>query len=201
MQFKYYFLCFMLITDILFAQDIFIGGSGTIGIINNNSNTGLGLGINGEYRPVSVPFSFRLSAKVYNSEFDISQLYLVTYTHTLKTVDFNILYIPIRGMIQPYFGFGIGYNFINLDLSGNVKIIDNKLARSKNPKDTFNYNFLFGSSFISEKRLSIFIELLYSMMELKYEVELEDQYANKSFINSIVSLNKLLINVGIRLRI
>jgi len=201
MQFKSLILCFMLITKILFAQDIFLGGSGTVGIINNNSNTGIGLGINGEYRSASLPFSFRLSAKYYNSEFDITQLYLVTYNHTLNTVEFNILYIPFSGMIQPYFGFGLGYNFVNLDLSGNVNIIDNKFVRSKEPKNTFNYNFLLGSSFMSEKTVSIFIELLYSMMELKYEIELEDQYTNKSFTNSSVSLNKLLLNIGIRLRL
>lgn len=201
MQFKSLIFCFILMTKILFAQDILIGGSGSIGIINNNSNTSLGLGINAEYRPISLPFSFRLSAKYYNSEFDNSQLYLVTYNHTLKTVEINIFYIPINGMIQPYFGFGLGYNFINLDLSGNINIIENSFARSKNPKNTFNYNFSLGSSFMSEKTLSIFIEFLYSMMELKYEIELEDQNTNKSVINSVVSLNKLLLNVGIKLRL
>lgn len=201
MQFKLLILFFMIITKTLFAQDVFLGGNGTVGIINKNSNTGLGISINGEYRSASLPFSFRLSAKYYNSEFSNKQLYLVTYNHTLETIEFNILYIPFSGMIQPYFGFGLGYNFVNLDLSGNVNIIDNWFVRSKNPKNTFNYNFLLGSSFMSEKTLSIFIELLYSMMELKYEIELEDQYANKSFRNSSVSLNKLLVNIGIRLRL
>ena len=201
MQFKSFIFCFILITKTLFAQDILLGGSGTIGIINNNSNTGLGLNISSEYCPISLPFSFRLSAKYYNSEFDNSQLYLGTYNHTLKIVEINILYIPFDGRIQPYVGFGLGYNFINLDKSGNVNIIENRFARSKNPKNTLNYNFLFGSSFMSKKPVSIFIELLYSMMKLKYEIELEDQNTNKSFINSVVSLNKLLLNVGFRLRL
>jgi opacity protein-like surface antigen len=201
MKIKFICLFIILITNISFAQTIFIGGNGTIGFSSPNSLPGVGLSINTEYQPIESQFSYRLSAKVYNAEFDPTQLYLATHTHTLKTIECNVLYTPFKGMIQPYLGVGLGYNLVNIDLSGNLRIIDSKFATTKNPKNTFNYNIVLGTSFYSEIVVSIFIDLLYRIMNVDYEVELEDQYRNKSLLNRDVNLNNLLLNVGIRIRL
>ncbi len=201
MQYKLLILFLVLTTKIFFAQKIFIGGNGTIGIINKNSTSGLGISINVEYCYDYIPFSFRLSTKCYYSEFSNSQLYLATYDYILKTIELNILYIPIRKEFGPYLGFGLGYDFVNVELSGNVNIIHNLYVISNNPQNTFNYNFILGAHFLPEKTLSTFIELLYSVMELKYDIELEDEYSNRFFRNSTIILNRLSLNIGIRIRL
>jgi hypothetical protein len=199
MKTKFTFLFLMLISNILFAQKIFIGGSGSISIWNTKSLTGIGLGVFGEYEPNSSPFSIRISTKVYNAPF-FNSLYLGGYTHTFKIVESEILFLPFQGKGRIYAGIGLGYNFINIDRSGNVQIIESKYyVRSKNPQNALTYNIILG--FRTETTFSIYFDLSYRITNLKYEVELEDQYSNKLIFDSRINLNSLLLNAGIRIRL
>lgn len=185
--------------NILVAQETFIGINGTIGLPNSNTNTGIGLSINGEYQTNFTPFAVRLSAKVYNAEFDNSIKDLVTYNYIFKTIECNLLFIPFRETARPYIGLGIGYNIINIEQGGNIIIIGDKFVKSKDPKNSINYNIILGSSFLSKKTFSVFFELLYQFINFDYKVELEDQYANKSTIDKSINLNNLLLNIGFRI--
>jgi hypothetical protein len=197
MQSKSLLLSFLFIANTLFAQDIFLGANGTIGIISNTSLAGIGLGINGEYRFASYPFSLRLTGKVYNSEIDGVPT-LVTYIHDLKTVELNLLYIPFKGMGQPYIGIGVGYNTIGIEAGGNAISYNGISIRSYNAQNTFNYNILLGAGLAAERTLSFFIELLFSSLKLKYNVE---DYVGGPIMNKSVVLNKIYLSIGFKVRL
>jgi len=196
-QIKHLLLSFLLLTNLLFAQDILVGVNGSVGIINTNSMAGIGVGINGEYRFASYPFSVRLSAKIYNASFDDSP-YLQGYTHTFKTGELNLLYVPFKGMMQPYIGLGTGYNIVDIKLSGNVTSVDGKSILSRNAQNNFNYNLVVGTGIASEKTLSFFLELLYSHINIDHEVEF---IVDRTVMNSSEELNKIYLNAGIKIRL
>ncbi len=199
LKIKFIWLFIILISNLSPAQKIFVGGSGSIGIWNSKSSTGIGLGVFGEYEPNSSPFSIRISTKVYNAPF-FNSLYLGGYTHTFKIVEGELLFLPFQGRGRIYAGIGLGYNFISIDQSGNVQIIEGKYyVSSKNPQNALTYNIIVG--FRTETTFSIYFDLSYRITTLKYEVELEDQYTNKSTFSSRINLNSLLLNAGFRIRL
>ncbi|GEM_PF-3851186 len=198
---KSIFILIILFCKLLFAQDIFLGMNVSKGVINNNSFSNLEFGINGYYQSRTYPLAIRLAFNIYSLEFDNNSSYLNTYTNLSKAIEMNFLYVPFSGMTRPYIGLGIGYNYLTIIQNGNVQVTDGFFVKAKDPQNTFNYNFILGSSFISQKRFSIFIEFLYRILNLNYKVQFENEYAIKSSINKEINLNSLLFRLGVKLKL
>ena len=198
---KNIFILIILFCKLSFAQDVFLGINVSKGIINNNSFPNIEFGLNGYYQSRTYPLAIRLAFNIYSSEFDNNSSYLNTYTSLSKAIEMNFLYVPFSGMTQPYIGLGIGYNSLTINQNGNIQVTNGYFVKAKDPKNTFNYNFILGSSFISQKRFSIFIEFLYRILNLNYTVQFEDEYAIKSSINRKINLNSLLFRIGFKLKL
>ena len=186
--------------NVLVAQEYFIGASPAISIYNSNSLTGLGLSIHGEYQSRISPFSYRLSAKYYWAEFENYNPYLSTHSHTLITIDCNILYHFTRVMTNTYMGLGVGYNFVIIEESGNLNTVGEFYTRIKDPQFPLSLNIILGANIAIGKTFFLVTELLYRFIKLHYNVELNGR-ENDFIIRDSDVLHDVLLNFGFKIRL
>ncbi|GJQ61183.1 MAG: hypothetical protein SCALA702_02360 [Melioribacteraceae bacterium] len=190
----------LIISGLVYSQTLYLGANGDIGIINTNSKTGIGLGLNGEYKLQTLPFSLRFTYRVYTATFSDAEK-LSKHSYNMSVIDGDILYHPFTGSLDAYIGLGISYSLPKITQDGNVLEINNKIVRPKNAENTLNINLLLGFRFVPERFFSPYIELFYWPMQLKYDILLEDRYGNVSKLEGNTGLEKYLIRLGFCLRI
>ena len=122
------------------------------------------------------------------------------YSHSLSTIEANVLYRLSKDITHFYAGAGAGFTFVSLTLDGNTNEVDNKLARIKDADNSPNFNLLCGVNLAASETFSFIMEFLYRFIKINYYVELEDAFLNKSMIKQSEILHDILLNLGIRIR-
>lgn len=191
---------YLIISGFVHSQSILVGLNGDIGIINTNSETGVGIGLNGEYKSEKLPFSLRLGYRIYTASFSDEQ-YLSKHSYHISTLDGDVIYSPFTGSLDLYVGAGLSYNIPAITEDGNVLEVGDKTVYPKNAESEINYNILLGLRFTPERFFSPYIELYYWPQQLKYDIELVEGNGNRSNIDGNTDLNKYLIRLGFSLRI
>jgi len=200
MKIKFVIMLLAFYTTII-AQQISPQIFGSIGIANNNSLTGVGAAIKIEYDLTSLPIAFRGGIFFSSAEFNPEQIYLATRSFIFKSLEADILYLPMSGMMQPYGGLGMGFTFTEFSSSGNTAYYGNNYIFKVDPSNSLNLSIIIGSKIAAEKTVSFSLEVQYSFIPLKYQVTLKDINDITKTFSERLSFTKVFLSLGLNIKI
>lgn len=188
-----FLIFFILLQQSLSAQRVGLGLNASLGIETKSDNTGVGLGVNAQFLPVSSNYYFRVSVRPFYSQVNA---YFLKHSLSATSYELAVMYSAKEGIGRPFLGVGIGYVTLQLEQNGNALFRGNKMISLREYDNPIVLNIFAGASFNRHKLFEPYIELNYRVMPIFMKVSENEAGLAPVIRDETYTHTEIVLNVG-----